>query len=360
MLNDKTCETVIIPDLLRICEVFPFGVNPLAHIIGPATDHWLAASGALDGTDTRIAQAELKAGLSAAMCWPWCSDLERLQVCADWNNILFQLDDLTDQMGLKDVSAIREAVMGVIIEPKRWSGKIERGDLKHDSLWQRIQWGCGALVQERFERAFDDFFIAVTEEAELRKNGVVPSFAESVARRRDNGAVRGCIALVEYAHNIEIPAAAFNDLAFRKLEDAVVDLVEWHVIDKPAADVHSFGKEMADGHTHNLVIVLMYAKTLSAQDAMNCAGELIQQRVDEYLALKTQLPSWDEGIDRMVKLYVDGMEYWIAGAAEWSFWTKRYFGDDALLVKATRIMPFEHPKQPARLAQSFDPEGGRS
>ncbi|KZO94494.1 terpenoid synthase [Calocera viscosa TUFC12733] len=349
MTNSTTRQTVILPDLLKMCNVFPFGVNPLAHIIGPATDRWLEAPGSLTNAKARVAQAGLKAGLRMAMCLPWCNDVEKLQVAADFDNYLFHLDDLTDEMDLKDVGAVVEAVMGVIREPELWTRKIERGEahaisvLMHE-IWQRFIRGCGPGVRKRFERTFYNTALAAVEEARMRKKRTVPSFGEFVVRRRDNSAVRPSFALIEYGRGIELPQNVLNHPVIRDLEDAAVDLVSW------ANDVYSFPKEYACSDTHNLVIVLLYQKSLSVQGAMDYSGELFQQRIDEYLALKAKLPSWGPEIDKAVELYVEGMEYWISGSAEWHFWSKRYFGDEAMLVKATRVTSFEHPKLRARLA----------
>jgi len=109
-------------------------------------------------------------------------------------------------------------------------------------------------------------------------------------------------------------------------------------------DVLSFGVEYARGDTYNLVIVVMRENNLSVQQAMDYSAQLIQRRVDDFVSLKAKLPSWSPDINRAAGLYIEGMEYWVTGTLQWCFSSNRYFGDEAVKVKQTRIMPFQHPK----------------
>ena len=54
-------------------------------------------------------------------------------------------------------------------------------------------------------------------------------------------------------------------------------------------------------------------------------------------------------IDRDIMLFVNGMQECIIGSMNWSFVTKRYFGDNGGPVKATRIVdPRSKEKEKAR------------
>jgi len=144
MIEASTPEKVVFPDLFKICEALPFGINPLDNIVTPASDRWLEASGLLTSGRRRVSKAGLKGGMTGSLCYPYCDNLERLQVCADFGNYLFNLDDLTDEMDLKDADSIREAVMGVIREPEAWKRNIERKEAHAISVLT-YQWVCSTI-----------------------------------------------------------------------------------------------------------------------------------------------------------------------------------------------------------------------
>jgi alpha-muurolene/germacrene-A/gamma-muurolene synthase len=77
---------------------------------------------------------------------------------------------------------------------------------------------------------------------------------------------------------------------------------------------------------------------LSLQQAIDCIGEMCQQSMDKFVENQKRVPSWGDSIDRDVKLYVRGLQEWMVGCLNWSFVTKRYFGDNGGTVKATRIV----------------------
>lgn len=129
-----TSETVILPDLETMCKVFPSGISRFDPVTSPASDKWLRAPGTLTTDKARLDQDGLNIGLLASMCWAYAKDMECLRVCADYCNFLNHLDDLTDDMELKDADAIREAVMGVIRQPELWEKKIERREASAISI----------------------------------------------------------------------------------------------------------------------------------------------------------------------------------------------------------------------------------
>jgi len=228
MAHTVTAGAVIIPDLFDICDVFPCGISPLDHIVTPASDRWLEAPGST--AKARMARAGLKGGMTGSLCHPYCDNLERLQICADFGNYLFHLDDLTDEMDLKDADTIREAVMGVIREPDIWKRRIESKEAYAISVLA-YQWvysnDSGPLVQKRFELPLDRFFITVTEETKARKMGVTPNLDQYIELRRNNGGVRSCFALIELSRGFELPEHVWSDPVIRQLDDWAVDLVCW-------------------------------------------------------------------------------------------------------------------------------------
>jgi hypothetical protein len=87
-----------------------------------------------------------------------------------------------------------------------------------------------------------------------------------------------------------------------------------------------------------MVCILMTHDGLSLQQAVDRIGEMCKQTHQEFIENQTRVPSWGDGIDDAVKLYVNGLQNWFIGSAHWSFLTKRYFGDNGGSVKANRIV----------------------
>ena len=77
---------------------------------------------------------------------------------------------------------------------------------------------------------------------------------------------------------------------------------------------------------------------LNLQQAVDRIGEMCKQTIETFVENQARVPSWGDDIDKDVKLYVNGMQEWIAGSLHWSFITRRYFGDNGGTVKATRIV----------------------
>ncbi|EMD33366.1 hypothetical protein CERSUDRAFT_98482 [Gelatoporia subvermispora B] len=106
-----------------------------------------------------------------------------------------------------------------------------------------------------------------------------------------------------------------------------------------ARDLYSFKKEYAAGHKVNsLVYILTEHNGVEIQDACSEAGFRYGELMDEFLANKALLPSWDAEIDGTVAAAVKCMEDWVVGSLHWSFETPRYFGDSKDEVKRTRLV----------------------
>lgn len=109
-------------------------------------------------------------------------------------------------------------------------------------------------------------------------------------------------------------------------------------------DVYSWNIEQAQGHTANIVTVLMNQKDIPVQEAMDIVGKEIQKRFQLYVSSKAQLPSWGPQVDAGVQAYATVLEDWTIGSIRWSLESKRYFTKNAPYNKKTlevKILPKE-------------------
>jgi alpha-muurolene/germacrene-A/gamma-muurolene synthase len=193
------------------------------------------------------------------------------------------------------------------------------------------------------------YFQAVHEEAVFRANRIIPDLQTYIDMRRDTSGCKPVFDLIEYSLNFELPDSVIDHPVIMALNQSANDLVTWSNVSavssvfpayltKRVQDIFSYNVEQARGDTHNMICVFMVHDGLTLQQAVDRVGELCAQTIDEFVENQARVPSWGGDIDKYVKLYVDGLQAWISGSLNWSFMTKRYFGDDGALVKATRIV----------------------
>jgi hypothetical protein len=78
---------------------------------------------------------------------------------------------------------------------------------------------------------------------------------------------------------------------------------------------------------------------------MNWLEAHIKEDVDRFLVDYARLPSWGEDIDRRLKIYIDGLGYWVRGNDCWSFEGQRYFGAQGTEIQKSRWVTFQSSKE---------------
>lgn len=87
--------------------------------------------------------------------------------------------------------------------------------------------------------------------------------------------------------------------------------------------------------------------------AAHCA-----ETVSRFLENLKKIPSWTQEVDEKVKIYVDGLGQWVRGNDDWSYESKRYYGEQGLSIKATRALTLQGGREVANYLQQVD--GGDS
>ncbi|KAJ7757412.1 isoprenoid synthase domain-containing protein [Mycena olivaceomarginata] len=272
-----------LPDLLLICD-FPLRMNRYRKQVAAETIRWI-----LHGTsDTELTHKVrgLKCGLLAAMCYPQAG-FPQLRVCNDFLTFLFRI------------------------------------------YFKRLALTTSKDTQDRFMHSLEAFFEGLEKQAKDRLVGKVPSFETYIDLRRDTSGCRPCFVLIEYANNLRLPSRIMKDAIIQQLGDYANDLVAW------SNDLLSFKVETKRKDTHNIVCVMMHEHGIDLQLAVNMVGKLCSDRMEDFIRLRAQLPSWGPTIDGMVRVYVDGLQDWMVGSLHWSFKTERYFGESSKAVLET-------------------------
>lgn len=95
---------------------------------------------------------------------------------------------------------------------------------------------------------------------------------------------------------------------------------------------------------NNIVTVLMRERGIPLQSASDRIGAHFASLMRTFVRAKAALPSFgDAALDAAVARYVAAMEHWVIGNLDWSFCSKRYFGDAVEHVKETLVVTLSPP-----------------
>ncbi|KAI0360074.1 terpenoid synthase [Trametes cingulata] len=282
--------------------------------------------------------------LLCAHAYPY-ADHERLRTTCDFVNLLFTVDEISDDQNGKDAHGT-----GLIFYNSMRDQDYDDGTTlckMTKEFTARLLKHCGPLTYRRFIKHCKDYIEAVAVEAELRERGEVLDLDAYQTLRRENSAVRFCFGLAGYALGIDLPDEIVEHPAFMAMHLSTVDMVCW------SNDLYSYNMEQAMGHTtNNIITVLMQHKGLDLQGAADYVGVHFKKLVDTFLDAKKRLPSWGPKIDDEVAQYAMAMEKWVIGNLNWSFETQRYFGHARHEVKRTLVVHL----YPRRLEEADDDE----
>ncbi|KAI0661547.1 terpenoid synthase [Cubamyces menziesii] len=273
------------------------------------------------------------------------ADYERFRVTCDFVNLLFTVDEISDDQNGKDAYGT-----GLIFYNSMSNLDYDDGTTlckMTKEFTARLLKHCGPLTYRRFVKHCKDYIEAVAKEAELRERGEVLDLASYQILRRENSAVRFCFGLAGYALGIDLPDEVVEHPTFMAMHLATVDMVCW------SNDLYSYNMEQAMGHTgNNVMTVLMQDKGLDLQGAADHVGVHFKNLIDTFLEAKRTLPTWGKKIDWEVSQYIMAMETWVIGNLNWSFETQRYFGHARHEIKRTRVVHL----YPRRVEESSDDE----
>ncbi|KAL1668106.1 isoprenoid synthase domain-containing protein [Schizophyllum commune] len=305
----------ILPDLKSpVCALFPKATNPHYGAVSEESREWID-SFAFFPDKKRVQFQQCIFELLASHSYPY-ADYSKFRVCCDFLNLVFALDEVSDEQNGSDA---RET-MNVYVRAMRGL-TIDEGTKLYQAtkeFRERLMVGIGPRCFQRF--------IKHGEDPNLPEKGKVLSIKDFLPTRRDNSGVRQCFCLIEYSLGIDLPEFVLEDPTFQEIYWAGVDLVCWE------NDLYSYRMELARGISGvNFVTVLMNELDLDIQGAADHIGEVCIGLLSQYEHIA-------------VARYVKALGCWIRSLVDWSFETPRYFGQDALEVKRTRIvkLPSNH------------------
>ncbi|KDR68480.1 hypothetical protein GALMADRAFT_78470 [Galerina marginata CBS 339.88] len=255
--------------------------------------------------------------------------------------IFFVIDELSDRGGGEEAIKIHDIVMGALRNPHKARPQAEHklGELTRESWVQALEYlSPDAPCIKRFIDGFENYMTAVIAEANDRTNSQYRNFEEYLVLRRNTSGTILSFVVVEFG--LDIPDEVYNHPRVQALLQNGADLIIF------VNDLLSYAREkVQSGGTafHNSIELLMVEKQLEIQAAINELERRAAEVLSAFVCNRENLPSWGEEIDRRVKIYADGIAYFVRANEAWSFETCRYFGTKGLEIQKTRIVTLSPP-----------------
>ncbi|KAK7463069.1 hypothetical protein VKT23_007655 [Stygiomarasmius scandens] len=325
-------QQFVVPDLFASCNI-EGAKNPYCQKAGEESTAWLIGHGIL--TDNK--RATVVSGLNellVARAYPFAG-YEQLRTCCDFVNLLFAVDELSDEQSSKDARVTLEKFLNALKDPNNQdSSPLATMTKEYRARYFKL---AGPQTSRRFLEHCEKYVECVFKEAELRERNQVLDLEAFIPLRRENSAVRLCFDHFEYALGLNLPQEVFDDPVFLEAYWAGIDLVCWS--NASPHDIYSYNMEQAKGlDGNNVVTVLMKTYDFDLQTACDYAGFYFKKLMAQLDMAKVRLPSWGPVVDAQVAQYVEAIGYWVRGNLDWSFESNRYFGPCHNEIKSTRVV----------------------
>ncbi|KAH8831311.1 isoprenoid synthase domain-containing protein [Flagelloscypha sp. PMI_526] len=319
----------VLPDLVTACERFERQTNPHHALAGAESRAWLE-SYQMFSDNKKVFIASGQNELLVSHCYPF-ADYENFRTICDFVNLLFVVDEISDDQNGEDARATGEVFLKAM-QNEGWHDGSSLASMTKDyrtRLLRRI----GPNSARRFMKMCEDYINAVSREAKLRESGEILDLKPYIHLRRENSAVRLCFGLYEMCLGLDLPHYVFEDPSFMTVYFAACDHVCW------ANDVYSYAMEIEKGHTgNNVVSVLRRTKALDLQQASDFVGIYCDGLVNTFCKTRKSISSFDPAVERDVQLYIDALSCWMRGNLDWSFESQRYFGPDVKRIRQDRLV----------------------
>ncbi|KAG1868626.1 isoprenoid synthase domain-containing protein [Suillus subluteus] len=184
----------ILPDLINDCH-YPLRKNPHRDAVSRASDQWLINVARLEEPEIR-GYIDMDGGGFAAVCYP-DADAFHLQVCSDFNNCIFIVDDWMEY-GIVDIQGTRESCIFAFRDPVNFDSEQVAAKMCK-SFFSRFRETAGPGCTERFIRGSELFFAAVAKQVDDRAKGNMYDLESYLALRRDISALKMCLPLIEFS-----------------------------------------------------------------------------------------------------------------------------------------------------------------
>ncbi|CAE7142636.1 unnamed protein product [Rhizoctonia solani] len=234
-----SCTRIVLPDISKYTrQHFVLRCNPLYQLGETASEAWfdsygLGYTGILSGT--RLEKFfGYRFCLLASLCFP-DADLDHLRPAMDYFIWVFAFDDMADlgELGIEEWQCAVDTTMDILHNPDRVQPKLKIAATLQ-SIFQRMRQNGNSTAVRHFVEATESYTRAITQDMADHYAGHVQTFEEFRKYRRDTSGVKVTLAMLEYAHGINLPDEVMHDAIISELSLAGNEILTW------ANDIYSF------------------------------------------------------------------------------------------------------------------------
>ncbi|OTA96441.1 hypothetical protein M434DRAFT_8886 [Hypoxylon sp. CO27-5] len=222
---------VVIPDLQSMISHWPHGTHPEVERLDGYVQKMFTCLLSSSNNETRF--QKLKASniaLFGATWWPYAS-YEALEIVTCLSIWLFAWDDETDSLEFSTVindwdkaSVFRQNTINYVQQILSKNSELGLSEISPDpiiGLFKPVGEAVSESCNDRQISTFLDellfYFNMCGEEQKLQVAHHLPTVEEYVRLRLGSGAVRVCLATIEYAYGITLPQQMMDDEAMQRI-----------------------------------------------------------------------------------------------------------------------------------------------
>ncbi|KAF8886611.1 isoprenoid synthase domain-containing protein [Gymnopilus junonius] len=252
-----------------------------------------------------------------------------LRISCDLMSFYFAFDEYTDLATRDEAMEISKGVMDTFRDTETpTSNKINE---MARQFFKRTIDVVGNDVQgiERFIIDFGAYTSSIIQEADDRDEGLIRTVSDYLVLRRDTCGGKPSFSF--FGLGLNIPDEVFEHPLVMSMIEGATDLIAI------TNDMHSYGLEYSRGlDGHNVITAIMHEHNIGLQEALYWLSGFATATIGKFLADLKNLPSWGKQVDGAVKEFFNRVGRCVRGYDQWSYETKRYYGDKGLKVQQTR------------------------
>jgi 5-epi-alpha-selinene synthase len=300
---------------------FPVQINENVEIVHQHTLQWAVDTGLVSQGDKRYQRLE-KARFAwlTSLTQPY-SQLEDLQLAADWHTWLFAHDDVVDATAVgrdpEQVVAIHARFIQVLQgdEPGQFDSRVAHAlaDIR-----RRITNRTDPIWAERFAGSVEQYFQANDWEAANRYENITPDLATYIKMRQYTGAVFTCFNIIYLSLDLAPRARFLQHIYVQQLANMANHHICW------VNDIRGLQKEIRENNMNNLVLVLQKRHNLTLTEAVKRAISYCDREVEAFIKLEKRLPKFDAVEQDQLAAYLNALRAWMRGHVQWYTETGRY------------------------------------